>query len=435
MSDHDHPPADQRLLDAAKAGCAESRILLNRRAFMGMSAGLFTWGFMPRCAEAAAASENGDPRLLIVQLRGGMDGLNVLVPIGDPQYEKKRGLLALPQANLLKLKDAQLKDRSDFALNANLTDFRAWFNSGEAAVVHAVAPPLQNRSHFDCQDNIDTGYGAVTAGSSADGWLGRYLRQTASFDSAGEVVSCTGAAAVNRMPLILKGAPKVDSWAPAAPPAFATDQVYESLVSLYGAEAPHLKTLLKNGKDTDAIVRDGAPRAFLNDLADSSKNVTSAFTAAGRLLGSDNGPRIGVLSIDSWDSHQLQDSALVSNLCLLNKSLAAFKLAVGSKWQNTVVVCVSEFGRSVAPNGSGSEHGVGTVALLAGGAVAGRKLHGDFPGLTTLEAEGGLKAGTDLRAVFKGILKDHLHARDADIAEAFPGSDRLSPLAGMIKQA
>jgi uncharacterized protein (DUF1501 family) len=435
MSDHDHnhEPIDQRLHDAAMAGCEESRAQMTRRAFMGVSASLFTCGVMPGVAGAATVAgratpapavtptENG-PRLLIVQLRGGVDGLNVLIPHGDPNYGSLRGRLALDTSTAL-----ELPRTSDFRLNRNLPDFHSWYRTGQAAIVRAVAPPLHNRSHFDCQDNIDTGLGGQTRESCPEGWLGRYLKTTVN----GNPVVPSGAVAINRMPLILRGAPLVHSWATAlntAPQGF-----FDSLTRIYGSEASDLSTLIVNGRSIDQMALTGTSAVIKQQLLVGSNTVVNSFYGAGKLLGANGGPRIGVLSIDNWDYHSDQTGALVSNLSLLNQCLVTFKNSVGSRWSQTVVVCVSEFGRSVVPNGhNGTDHGVGTVALLAGGAVAGGQMFGRWPGLRTLEEYGGILPLNDLRSVFKGILKDHLRASNAQVELAFPNSGSAPTMQGLI---
>lgn len=422
MSDHDHhqEPIDQRLHDAAMAGCEESRAVMTRRAFMGVSASLFTCSLLPGVAGAATApvdpNEN-DPRLLIVQLRGGMDGLNVLVPHGDPKYATLRGRLALDTTMTL-----PLRGTSYFRLNKNLPDFANWYGAGEAAIVHAVAPPLQNRSHFDCQDNIDTGLGGQTRESCPEGWLGRFLQTKV----GGEYVVPRGAVAINRMPLILRGAPTVHSWATAlntAPQAF-----FDSLKRMYTSEASDIQTLVENGRKIDQMALANASKLLKDQLQAGNNTAANAFYGAGKLLSDSAGPRIGVVTVDNWDYHSMQSNALVSNLTLLNTCLASFKSSIGSKWSRTVVVCVTEFGRAVVPNGEdGTDHGVGTVALLAGGAIAGGKLFGTWPELATLEAYGGLRPANDLRSVFKAILRDHLRASKEQLEIAFPDSTITAP--------
>ena len=148
MSDHDHheAPVNQNVVDAAAAGCNESRLLINRRALMGLSASFFAWAHVPRIAKAAEPGT--EPRLLIVLMRGALDGLHVAVPLNDPNYARLRGNLALNPKALLPLS-------SDFGLHPALPNFHKMYQAGDAALVHAVAPPLRNRSHFECMHNLE----------------------------------------------------------------------------------------------------------------------------------------------------------------------------------------------------------------------------------------------------------------------------------------
>ena len=168
MSDHDHdhdiPPLPQHLIDEAEAGCEESRFLINRRSLLGMSGAFFAWAYMPRHAEAAGT----EPRLLIVLLGGGMDGLHVAPPLNDPYYAGLRGDIALGQNQLLTL-------TSEFGLNPNMPNLKNMFDVNDAAMVQAIAPPLRRRSHFEGIYNIESGLPGVGARSSTSGWLNRLL--------------------------------------------------------------------------------------------------------------------------------------------------------------------------------------------------------------------------------------------------------------------
>ncbi len=151
MSGHDDhdalPPADPRIAEAARSGCAESRLLMSRRSMLGVTAALFTSAFLP---DFAKADTDPEARLFIVVLRGGMDGIGMLVPKLDPVYESARRQLALPFAQTLSL-------GTDFALHPGLSRLHGMFNAGEAAFVPAAGIPLKNRSHFECQDNLENG--------------------------------------------------------------------------------------------------------------------------------------------------------------------------------------------------------------------------------------------------------------------------------------
>jgi uncharacterized protein (DUF1501 family) len=396
--DHEPSPEDVRLSQAAHAGCAESRLLMNRRTLLGVSAGLFSWAHAPAWAEAAPSG--GDPRLLVVILRGGMDGINTVVPHGDPAYEGMRRDVALSRSDTIDLDGF-------FGLHPAMPKFGGWFASGEAAVVHATCPPLRNRSHFDAQDNLENGLPGLA--SNATGWLNRLL---------------TALPAGSPAP-VLGWSP---TWFQQVDPA-----TRNGIRAVYARRDRTMLSALDRGLKADALASGGDDDEDIGTLR-------KGFRGAGRLLSQANGPRIAVLSIDGWDTHSQQGlltGAMPTLLGTLDDGLNDFRTAVGGYWGQTVVLCVTEFGRTVRANGDrGTDHGVGTVALLAGGAVAGGRVVCDWPGLSAANLYEGsdLYPTTDVRAVFKGILRDHVGVPTPMLeGQVFPGSARIAPLAGLIR--
>jgi uncharacterized protein (DUF1501 family) len=164
----------------------------------------------------------------------------------------------------------------------------------------------------------------------------------------------------------------------------------------------------------------------------------AAGTAA-KFLAQPDGPRVGALALDGWDTHYNEGIAqgrLAQLLGALDAALAAIKTGMGPAWRETVVAVVTEFGRTARINGTeGTDHGTATVALLAGGALKGGRVLADWPGLkgSALHENRDLKPTTDLRAVLKGVLKDHLRADDRALAEnVFPGSSNVRPMRGLV---
>ncbi|HKD30223.1 MAG TPA: DUF1501 domain-containing protein, partial [Xanthobacteraceae bacterium] len=161
--------------------------------------------------------------------------------------------------------------------------------------------------------------------------------------------------------------------------------------------------------------------------------------AAGKVLANEDGPRVGALALDGWDTHANEGavSGRLSNLLgALDGALAAIERNMGPAWQQTVVALVTEFGRTARINGTdGTDHGTGTVALLAGGALKGGRVIADWPGLkeVDLHEKRDLRATTDLRAVLKGLLRDHLRVEDRVLAtDVFPGSDGVKAMEGLV---
>jgi uncharacterized protein (DUF1501 family) len=160
---------------------------------------------------------------------------------------------------------------------------------------------------------------------------------------------------------------------------------------------------------------------------------------AAKYLAQPDGPRVGALSFTGWDTHINEGAAsgaLAGLLGVLDGAIAAFERNMGAAWSETVVVLITEFGRTARINGTdGTDHGTGTVALLAGGALRGGRVIADWPGLkdANLYEKRDLAATTDLRAVLKGVLKDHLRLDDSVLAtNVFPGSGDVKPMPGLL---
>lgn len=410
-----------RLLAAARDGCAESRLLVSRRGAMGITAGLFSAAVIPNLAEAATR----DARLLVVVLRGGMDGINVVVPHGDPAYTAMRGDIALARKDTLPLAGAPF-----YGLNTALGAFHKMYAAGDAAAVHAICTPLRNRSHFDAQDNLESGLPGLA--SNPTGWLNRLLTAL----PKGEPVKTFGAIQIGEAPLVLRGPAPVLGWSPtwfSHPPDEITDVV---------------RTLLRRTDRTLAVALEAGIKA--DKLAegagsgddDGLSQLEVAFRGAARLLTTAGGPRVAVLSVGNFDTHSGQGATngfLWSSVHELDRGLKTFADNAKAIWPNTVIVMATEFGRTVRVNGdAGTDHGVGTVALLAGGAVAGGRVLGDWPGIgeKQLFEASDLRATTDLRALFKGVLLDHLGVPPKLLDETiFPGSKAVPPMRGLIKGA
>lgn len=412
MSDHDHETetVDPRIAAAAMEGCEESRLLLHRRAFMGISAGLCTWAMMPRSSSAAGEEE----RLLVVILRGGMDGLHVVPPATDPNYIRLRRSLALDPNGLNRL-------NSDLYLHPSLKNFYSAFQRNDAAIVHAIAPPLRIRSHFDCQYNMESGLPGGNIRSSKSGWMNRLLQVL----PAGDAVR-VDALQVGPTPMILAGEAPTFSWSPDAWPM--SDFFDTTLQKLYDDTDTQFADLLRSGISINKLAKQPANGEAILNLA---------FYGAGKLLAAPTGPRIATLAIAGFDSHTAQIKGLNSLLGGLDNAIADFRRGLGeTAWRNTVVVCVSEFGRTVFDNGrDGTDHGVGTVALLCGGAVNGG-IHGHAPTLDTLVDNRDLVAHNDTRALFKGVLRDHLGVPVKLLdSKIFPDSGDVPPMENLIKSA
>ncbi len=408
----------------------------SRRELLFASGVLFAWAHLPRVARA----EGRDPRMLTIVLRGALDGLAAVAPVGDLDWIKLRGDKALR----LDGKTAALPLDSMFALNPAMPNLHRLYRAGQATIVHAAATPYRERSHFDGQDVLESGVARV--GGSDTGWLNRAL---AALEPERRAEAKGGKAfAVGPVtPLLVRGPAPVMTWSPQRLPA-ASDDTALRLLDLYSHTDSALARALEERAGLAAMAKStgdaaaGAKLAAGAPLARVREYFTEAAGTAAKFLARPDGPRVGALAFNGWDTHVNEGAAagLLANLLgALDGALQAAEASLGDAWSETVVAIVTEFGRTARINGNdGTDHGTATVALLAGGALKGGRVIADWPGVKTANLHEGrdLKPTTDLRAVLKGLLKDHLRLDDKPLADAvFPGSASIRPMSGLVRVA
>jgi uncharacterized protein (DUF1501 family) len=413
-----------------------NRLLPTRRELLLGSGALFAWA----CVPGRARAEGCDPRFLTIVLRGALDGLAVVAPVGDPDWVKLRGDNALT----LDGKTPALPLDGFFALNPAMPNFHRLFQAGQATIVHAVATPYRERSHFDGQDVLESGQ--AKPGAADTGWLNRAV---ASLQPGGPAAAPGRQAfAVGPIaPLVVRGPAPVLAWTPPRLPPVGDDTMMR-LLDLYNHTDPALARALDDRKGLAAVARadgiesepeDDKPAIQAGGIEQIRKYFGEAAGAAGRFLAGAEGPRVGALAFDGWDTHVNEGIAkgrLANLLGALDGALAAIETNMGDAWRETAVVLVTEFGRTAHINGNeGTDHGTATVALLAGGALKGGRVLADWPGLkdADLYQKRDLNATTDLRAVLKGLLKDHLRVDDRSLeVEVFPDSAGAPPMSGLL---
>jgi uncharacterized protein (DUF1501 family) len=404
--------------------CCESltSFAASRRALLLGGASFAAWAYLPKFARAA---DGRDPRLVIIILRGALDGLATVAPVGDPDYAGLHGSIALtpggPHA-------AAMLD-SFFALHPSMPEFARMYREKHAAIVHAVSTPYRDRSHFDGQDVLESGYAGP--GRVQSGWLNRALETLPRGDRV-----MSGLAIGPTTPLVLRGAAPTVGWSPVALPQAAEDTATR-LIELYRHRDPALASALSQGLQLDKSAQgdDMKPKPGTNGAG--AMRVVAR--GAAKLMAADDGPRIAALAFDGWDTHANEGGPvgrLAQLLSGLDGALVEFESGLGERWRDTVVVVATEFGRTARINGTdGTDHGTGTIALLAGGAVKGGRVISDWPGLKPASLYEGrdLAPTTDLRAVIKGVLHDHLGVAERVLAETvFPDSAAVKPVKGLV---
>jgi uncharacterized protein (DUF1501 family) len=379
----------------------------SRRRFLAALGGTAMLTLWPGLSTAASG---GQTRLVVVLLRGAMDGLHLLPPRDDADYLRARGELAVRDALAL---------NGSFGLHPKMVFAHQLYAEKQLLPLVAVAPPYQQRSHFDAQDCLENGTAAP--GGARDGWIGRCIQS---------MTASEGVAIAQVMPLAMRGSERAGIWSPPLPRDLP-DALMQQLQPLYAADA-RLAPIF-----ADAMA------AAATGMGDTQgKNGRGAFrlpdamaAAAKRMRGPD-AARIAFVEDSGWDTHRGQQLALDRKFAELDAGLRAIREGLGEAWSRAVVVVVTEFGRTVSANGSaGTDHGVGGVALLAGGAVRGGRVGGDWPGLSAgalLEGRD-LRPTTDLRALFKGVLVGHMAVPEAALETlVFPDSRAVKPLSDLI---
>jgi len=390
---------------------------LNRRSFLGTAcAGGLATTFAPSLSFGRAAT---DRRFVFVLLRGAMDGLHSVVPVGDPSYRVARGNLAYSANDLTRLDDL-------FGLAPGLAPLAASYRSGELLPVQGLAIPYRTRSHFDAQSILETGLNRPVG--SATGWLNRTLEVLGGATSQGIAVG-------GPLPLSMQGRVPVATWAPSVLRE-GNDAFIEDLAQLYNMDpvlADPFTAALTLQDQAMVMGSEGNSRRGLAQFE-------QLFAATGRFLNAPDGARIAALEFSGWDTHAgqgLANGTLDRRLNALANGLLALKAEFSADaWSKTVVVVATEFGRTVATNGSGgTDHGTGGAALLYGGAVRGGRVLADWPGLAARQLYEGrdLRPTLDTRQLLKGVIAAQFDLRSAELDRlVFPDSQGVPGLNGLV---
>jgi uncharacterized protein (DUF1501 family) len=420
---------------------------MKRRDFLNLTA-LAAGGAFLTARVAFAHASGRRQRFVVVIMRGALDGLAAVPPYADADYAGLRREVALRAPGT---PGGALPLNGFFGLHPSLLFMQQCYTARELTVLHAVASPYRDRSHFDGQDVLESG--SLRAHASQTGWLNRALTQLPDRRS-GEL----GVALGQNVPLLMRGPAGVSSWSPSKMPALDEDTLAR-ITDLYSKDTL-LSVRLADALQADAIAAEDAASAAPAMLTATA--ATQSEAAAGRVkaarpqaynaryaevtraaagfLKQEDGPKVAVFDTTGWDTHANEGGAegqLAGRLAALDTGLATLKQELGPAWADTAVLLVTEFGRTAAVNGTrGTDHGTGAAAFLLGGAVAGGRVVADWPGLSARALYQGrdLAPTLDLRCVFKGILEEHLgvppRALDEDV---FPDSRAAKPLRALIR--
>jgi uncharacterized protein (DUF1501 family) len=409
----------------------QSRSSLSRRRFLARVGALATSTALPK---VLFAQTGGAARLVVVVLRGALDGLAAVPPHGDGDYAELHRELAIPAPGS---PDGALPLDATFGLHPSLGFLHERFLDGELIVFHAVASPYRDRSHFDGQNVLENGLTQPIG--SADGWLNRALK---SLPARFAVQKERAVAIGQNLPLILRGDEPVLSKSPLASPDVDED-LLARLADLYSQD-DWFSARLSEGVQGERLADDSpqpvSPAPVMTGKPRAAAQLAGAARLAASMIGSDGGPQVAVIEATGWDTHANQGGsrgALAQRLAGLDGALRTLCDGMGPEWPQTAVLVVTEFGRTASVNGTrGTDHGTGGCAFLAGGAVQGGRVIADWPGLARKALLDGrdVRPTLDLRSVFKAVLADHIHidAR-ALTARVFPNSQGAPPLHGLIR--
>ena len=458
---------------------------MQRRDFLAAGALAASAALLTSRLSFANTPTNGKSRFVFVILRGALDGLAAAPPYGDRDYAALRRDLAFSAKDVLPLNDL-------FGLHPSLSFLNESFAARELVVFHAIASPYRERSHFDGQDVLESGYTRPHAVQS--GWLNRALAAI----PVGRVSDKElGVALGQNIPLVMRGPASVTSWSPSKLAAL-DDDTLERITDLYSGD-PLLAKRLADALAADAIAADSpmlsadaggatagqlmhvrdtgnsgtniaatggsmpnasAPRNSVasaaaaddaNTLAPIARNnkrgaaptgarYTEVVHAAGEFLRREDGPKVAVFDTTGWDTHANEGSAqgqLAGRLAALDAGLRSLKEQLGPVWNDTAVLLATEFGRTAAINGTrGTDHGTAAAAFLVGGAVRGGRVVADWPGLSNRALYQGrdLMPTMDVRSVLKGILEEHLRVPSRALdGTVFPDSGAARALSGLVR--
>ncbi len=404
------------------AGSCPGHAPISRRAAL---LGLGAAAILGNCSMALASSlVPSRAKLVVLNVIGGLDGLSAVAPYGDANLAALRSSIMTPAVG----KAGGLLDLGGFfGLHPALPHLHAMFVAGEALAIHAVGNTGAGRSHFQGQDYLQSGATELLS----SGWLDRaaaFLPQTTTSGLSPALILSPVT------PLSLSGPVRPSGWSPNpfAPASQAFSATVQQMTASDPLIGPAIAAALSNKTWINATIAAGY-KAPAN-----SQPLATLAAAAGSMLAAPGGPSVAVLSTGSFDTHADQVAHLNASLPALDQALLTLRLSLGEAWASTIVLTMTEFGRTAYCNnesGGGTDHGTGFAVFVAGGGVAGGKVLGSWPGLSPTQLLDGrdLAATTDFRAIAATILGQHMGLSASQLALVFPGAPALSPVSGIFR--
>lgn len=382
----------------------------SRRQILGFGAGGLAIagiaGTAPKILFAQSAPT--DQRLVFLLLRGALDGIHAVPPIGDPAYASLRGSEAIENA---------IRLDSTFGLHPAMANLGELYQGNQAVIAHAVASPYRGRSHFDAQNALEGGT-AEPYGSDV-GWLNRLMT---------DIGDESAMAMAENIPLVLRGPEEVTSYAVARSDA-PDDDLVMRVTRMYENDAT-LRPMWEEAVEAQAIAG-----GFTDSDRSQSADVRLAQLIV-QFMNAEDGARIVMAESSGWDTHVGQANRLQSKLSGLDSFIGTLRDGLGPAWQNTMLLVVTEFGRTARINGNrGTDHGTAGTAILAGGGLRGGRVISDWPGVASgqlLEARD-LRPTTPLYGLIAGAIGEH-YERDpsAMMRTLFPEAARERPVTGIV---
>jgi uncharacterized protein (DUF1501 family) len=418
---------------------------MDRRAFLQALALGGTASLASNCGAWAMVSPSqiaSGRRLIVVFMRGAVDGLSLVVPYNETNYYRQRSTIAIGKPGSA---NGTIDLDGRFGLHPALAPLMPFWKDGSLAFVHAAGSPDPTRSHFDGQDNVESG----TPGNKAtpDGWLNRLegiMPATEEIRSAPTRAVSIG----SLLPRIFKGRNSVATIASGAaaarPTALDRPSVRRAFEAVYGDDT-RMGSMFANyvaaRADVVAAIEQADPEMMAaNGGAASTYAFATDATRLGALIRRDPRVQLGFLAASGWDTHANQggasDGQLAGLLSPFAKGMSALARSLGPVYAETTIAVISEFGRTVAQNGNaGTDHGHGNVMWLMGGPVDGGKVHGEWPGLDEAALHEGrdLAVTTDYRTVLAQLCERHLGIPDMDLSKVFPDMPRQAKSLQLIK--